>query len=93
MTDIDRLNQIVNDYEALRERIYEAAAKDRKNLFGWLATAFTNEGEDGIKGIEAKEDGLHVWGTCWTNQTGGSYEHYEFVLPYEAVEIEEAKSV
>lgn len=89
--DADQINQIVADYETLRTHVFEAIKPDSKNLLGWLSTAFRNEGDDGIKGITAHKDGIDVWGRCWTSQTGGSYEHWELVLAYEALSAVEAK--
>ena len=81
--DVSRLNDLVAKYEALRQRVYDALV-ERECPGWWLATAFQNEGPAGIRDIYALSDGIHVSGSCWTSQTGGPHETWQFTIPRDA---------
>lgn len=81
----EQINATVAAYEAMRKRIYDALVV-RECPGWWLSTAFQNEGPEGIRSIEADADGIHASGSCWTSQTGGSTEFWDFTLPYDALD-------
>jgi hypothetical protein len=84
----EKINATVAAYEAMRKRIFDALVV-RECPGWWLSTAFKNEGPEGIRSIEADAEGIHAYGSCWTSQTGGSTEFWEFTLPYDALDATE----
>lgn len=83
--------RIIADYEALAQKVYDHAKERAADLFGggsWgLATAFRNAGPEEITALEVTPEGIHATAYIWTSTTGGSQEHVEWTVPFEALEV------
>jgi hypothetical protein len=78
--------EIIEGYEKLRERCYEAGKYGNKNLLGdyyWLRFAII---ESDIS-LEFRENGIRCYGNCYTTQTM-SNEFFEFTVPFSELEGE-----
>jgi hypothetical protein len=77
------ITAIINGYNELRERCYEAARKDNGKLMGsdaWLRYAILSTDIT----LETAVDGIRCWGSCYTSQTM-STEPFDFIIPFDAL--------